>query len=609
MKKIFGLLILLCSFFVMACDFNNGTGGEGSVNFVITSDQINTLASKSAARAGGEEQQIIYTFVVQVEGSNGYYDKQIEPVTVTPPKKEPSGNSEDKYAQLENKVFSFENMPVNQTYKVMVDTFSLESFDHSDEGGFEGEFYSGSYCFCGASSGIKVKANEQTPVSIKLNNAYDQIQNNFNIVVTYQKDGSSVTEEIDYTDFTGIQGYENGSYVSLKPVTAQFAWVNEKLYFRNNYDLWGEVSDIKISTPEDSHFKHLSGLYATFGDNHGNPESEQDKVYFRNNTIDIYSLLLENGCADINFAYTINDYDYELGYMSFGCETHMNDLYQLAQNLNFKHTSENDNGNGDEMWRYRTEIPLSQFYEPNTLKTGDTLLFVIEFNDNSTFTSAGKLYYKLQDASIETMTTQEERDDGNICIDYNAGQNKFIMPCNFIKGTERYLQIFYDEPEIPGNTENSVYKYLESISYTLFPAEDKVYVFRSNVGYDADGFMEDSYRYEINEPIDKTLNENNTVKVKINGTLKFMSLDGVSHAAPDGFTLYGELFDESDFPAGVNDHNDYFDVLSRDKLNSNTDNINNVKSWNYSSTTNPAFTFAYGKEGLRYILYSNIRTT
>ena len=193
MKKFFGLIVLLAAVIFSSCNFN-GFYKKGSVDFAIPVGEIIALRNEIQEEPVTEkedpdfsdepeienEYEEIYRFLVQLKGNKGYHQIRYEYLEDT------------KREELEKAsyYFSFEDLPADQQYKVMIDVFVEEQ----NPGGDEKEGHA-LLIFSGDKDNIIVSAGETTRENLELDYADEWSYSNFDIVVQY-KDGNDVKSKI-----------------------------------------------------------------------------------------------------------------------------------------------------------------------------------------------------------------------------------------------------------------------------------------------------------------------------------------------------------------------------------------------------------------------------
>ncbi len=189
MKKFFGLTVLLVAALFVSCNFNN-SNQKGSVDFTIPVGEIIALRNEiqeetvtekedpdfSDEPKIGNEYGETFGFLVQLKGNKGYHQIRYEYLEDT------------KREDLEEASFhfSFDKLPVNQQYKVMIDVF----VEGQNPGGDEKEGHA-LLIFSGDKDNIIVSAGETTREELELDYADEWSYSNFDIVVKY-KDGNDV---------------------------------------------------------------------------------------------------------------------------------------------------------------------------------------------------------------------------------------------------------------------------------------------------------------------------------------------------------------------------------------------------------------------------------
>ena len=182
MKKLFGLTVLLAAVLFSSCSFNN-TRKKGSVDFSIPIGEIIALRNEIAEDAVIEkeydenqeeiesesEYKELYSFLVQIKGDKGYHEIRYEYLDDT------------DMEELDNAKFhfSFDNLPADQIYKVMIDVYAEQKrMGHDEESSHALLIYSGD------KDNIVVFPGETTREELVLEEANAYSYSNFNIVVT-----------------------------------------------------------------------------------------------------------------------------------------------------------------------------------------------------------------------------------------------------------------------------------------------------------------------------------------------------------------------------------------------------------------------------------------
>ncbi|MBR5668161.1 MAG: hypothetical protein IKX15_00955, partial [Spirochaetales bacterium] len=124
MKKLSGLFALIFCVSFVSCDLFSLFNKTGDLTFSISVDDAVQAATERGAYDGVKG---YYTFLVQIKSNEGYNDWQIKTVRFDDSENQSvvsdGFNSSGKYL-TDNKVeFTFDYVPINQTYKVMFDMF------------------------------------------------------------------------------------------------------------------------------------------------------------------------------------------------------------------------------------------------------------------------------------------------------------------------------------------------------------------------------------------------------------------------------------------------------------------------------------------------------
>lgn len=265
MKKCFGLIVLLAAVIFSSCNFNN-SNKKGSVDFTIPIGEIIALRNEIQEEPVTEKEDPdfsdepeieneygeIYRFLVQLKGNKGYHQIKYEYLEDT------------KREDLEEATFhfSFDKLPVNQQYKVMIDVFAEEQ----NPGGDEKEGHA-LLIFSGDKDNIIVSAGETTREKLELDYADEWSYSNFDIVVKY-KDGNDVeskTFELNSPENIPLVFARNEkTEADITSWTYYFREKNEKEleeygnsysdYENQNPEDWKELVYLGFKLRDDSHY-------------------------------------------------------------------------------------------------------------------------------------------------------------------------------------------------------------------------------------------------------------------------------------------------------------------------------------------------------------------
>ena len=574
MKKILTILIISLAFIMTSCGFNNFSNEEGTVSFTIPAEQVQDLARQASmadARVSAGTYDVSLFFLVQVTGSKGYYEKQTKVVGKTYSQDDIGGKTLSDFSTMTKDVsFSFEGLKSKQTYTVLADVFFR--YDYPDDNNPNSNnrdvvlVPDYSLGMLAESDVIKVKGSSATPVTLSL------MQSNYkntDIIVEYDKNGVTESKRINSADFTN----DNSATISAK-----FAYKNQDMYFKYQGFPWYKVKSVKAVLSDNTHFKKGFEIKGTGYDFDASAKSIKEvEIPCVNGTYDITKYLEKGFALYTTFDGYLLSIDQILNIRIADSIDALDTVYYDSDEaLTFIHTAE-DYGNNAGTYRYRATIPLSSLFPYETPAANDTIVFIFNVEDSDDLPLVyddqnnqyvGQLYYKLQNAGWESLTP-EEKDNGNNCIDYSQNTNSFIMACNFIKGTEKYLQIFFD------TTEEVSSKTIEcNISYKKYDASERVFAFRSNVAYNGQGKVIPSrYRWEAHMPFDMDYDqiitengENYWLYLNPLGELQEVLSNGETKSL-NGTSFYATIFDSSEFASGVQGHNNYYDILSQDEPN------------------------------------------
>lgn len=248
MKKFFGLTVLLVAALFVSCNFNN-SNQKGSVDFSIPVGEIIALRNEIQEEPVTEKEDPDFSdepeieneygetfgFLVQLKGNKGYHQIRYEYFDDT------------KREDLEEATFpfSFENLPADQQYKVMIDVFVEEQNPSGDE-----KESHALLIFSGDKDNIIVSAGETTREKLELDYADELSYSNFDIVVKY-KDGNDVKSKT-----FELNSPENIPLVFARNEKTEADVTSWTYYFRekneNELEEYGNsYSDYENQNPED----------------------------------------------------------------------------------------------------------------------------------------------------------------------------------------------------------------------------------------------------------------------------------------------------------------------------------------------------------------------
>ncbi len=269
MKKLFGLTVLLAAVLFSSCSFNN-TRKKGSVDFSIPIGEIIALRNEIAEDAVIEkeydenqeeiesesEYKELYSFLVQIKGDKGYHEIRYEYLDDT------------DMEELDNAKFhfSFDNLPADQIYKVMIDVYSEEKhIGHEEERSHALLIYSGD------KDNIIVFPGEITRETLVLEKTDAYSYSNFNVVVKYKYGTSEKSQTIDLKDpenipaaFTRYEQIDDNDVTTYTYYFKEFTEENPKTEEDDSAMYWGyedqdpknwyEITDLSFQLRDDSHF-------------------------------------------------------------------------------------------------------------------------------------------------------------------------------------------------------------------------------------------------------------------------------------------------------------------------------------------------------------------
>ncbi|MBR4790740.1 MAG: hypothetical protein IK024_07580 [Treponema sp.] len=536
MKKLFGFLTLFLCLLLTACNMNLLSDRSGSIDFSIPTKDIIDAANNYAARGADNDQTWNYAFLVQIKGNRGYYDYQLQTLTVET--HEDFGNLNPGqinglYVKNNNVNFSFNNVPAGQKYKIMFDAFIYYTIPNGD-----GSYYK---TFSGNTGNIKVKPGKPSEVGIT---AKAPDESMFNLVIVTENAGTITIPAESAMDMLFVGNPGGNSPIFEK----QFG----VLTFKTSQDDKSPkvVKDVYLSLSPDANIDSNSFNISFLYGERVNPSRYNLK--FSNNTCSIKSFLLQGlkfSDDDIRqiswpvmqvpgiIQISKNGFSYEEPVSGFQFSS--NDEYisgHTSQTLTFEKKTY---GNNEKVLLSTQEL-ISLGVDP---WQGESLVLVLTAKEDNLISSATQLYFKMSnepflDSTVNGATLFAE----NNCITHKEGEKKFIIPLNKLGnlGENPYFILFITTPDSAPDNINVTF----DIDYCIFPSDMEAYVF--GVGQNYNSAIE--HRYEINRstPVDVVLENGNTYKSKISGNVLKLNLSsGLFSDA--SITLDAELNDNVDY--------------------------------------------------------------
>ena len=611
-RKLFGVGVLLVAFLLMSCGIGD-YGKKGAVSFEIPVADI--MMSRNAddffEEEESEQQQYQYTFFLQLKGSNGYHSSKVETLIL-------QENQESKEKTL---AFSFDKLPVNQTYILMLDVFSQMMFDSEPEG-------HSLISYSGEQAGINLLAGETAYVDFTLSETEGEgeAQSFFDIKLDYldgeeQKSKTIVVnspwlDEEDAADSEFYIGYcaaeKKYYYRATEPeVDDKYGLGYSRECINQKRADWKELTDVSYVLKDNSHFGGFTFTVNTDDYSGEVYETQTIDLDFSDGICSVFEYMGEsqifNYPAGISKKFGSKTIEFsswlpQLSFYSIEFETEKQEnieqqeeqgehesideseetsfqeetagIIQIEESyITFTQRGETNNGSA----RFVKGINLSEILGDKSLSDGDTVVFVLtpdQQNNSLADKHISQFYYQLQPEKWEKIEDQYLY-DGNKCINL-SDYSIIVMPLNSVKDVSDYntLLMFFD-----CTSEESELNLSCSISYHIFPASTKTYVFGVGRNYDGSNNEQYPYRYEIDLPLTDstgnmcTLEEGQTVSVTLNGTVKnyYQSPDGeetqMTYSSRYNFTA--ELYDGAKYTSSLGPNNEYFHPLSVDNVGSN----------------------------------------
>ena len=387
MKKLSGLFALIFCVSFVSCDLFSLFNKTGDLTFSISVDDAVQAATE---RGAYDDVKGYYTFLVQIKSNEGYNDWQIKTVRFDDSENQSvvsdGFNSSGKYL-TDNKVeFTFDYVPINQTYKVMFDMFlkkdSENTYPH--------------LVLSGHSDGIEVDPYEATTVPIDMK----------------QFTQSPISLKLEYED-GGTNSFENPSSIVSDPTQPDYGisllLYKEygKLWYRND-TVYFPVEKIYYELDSDSNFPDSSYRFSlpytvrcgettsnlshdfTFDGNHHSIKDFLANYTFPVSTNSSYSTIKSDWKTRISkdgftFEEKLPPFEYQSNDVVISGHIH---------NRTLDFNKKTYDAGSKTAFTYVTE--LSSFINGTPIQEGETLALVLTMKDSKTLASADRqLYYKM----------------------------------------------------------------------------------------------------------------------------------------------------------------------------------------------------------------------
>lgn len=262
MKKFLGLTVLLLAVLFASCNFND-FNKKGSVDFSIPIADIVALRNEVSEPTDispdpnqTETEQYIFDFLVQIKGSAGYYAARYEQL------------DDVNYQEIEDAKFhfSFDELPVNQQYKIMIDVYNERKMSEEEKAKYEGRQGHALLIYSGDKDNIIVSAGQITREQLVLHGIDAYSYSNFDIVLEY-KDGDKTKTQTVKLDSPETIPVGFTCYEETENETTKYTY-----YFKDRTDSeedqeaiywgykdqkksdWTELTGLSFKLREDSHF-------------------------------------------------------------------------------------------------------------------------------------------------------------------------------------------------------------------------------------------------------------------------------------------------------------------------------------------------------------------
>lgn len=554
MKKFFGVVGLIFCVFLASCNFNSLSNKTGSLEFSIpVNDIIKTYNQSSARTMYDFEDTVNAVCLIQVKGSKKYYKSKIESKTIT------SADVSNDKIYLD---FSFEQVPVGQSYTVMFDFFITDDSGESDKIAKNLLMP----VFTGKQEGVSVTAGKSTNVNILA--SYIK-ENSLGVKVDFA-DGTSKTykginwldEEAMNSDDPNVRdGFEEmhaNMYVSLTKVKDKL-YLNE---FLSEKTL--EVKDVSYAIDADSGFTDSSFKYKVYYEGQNGNYTSLD-LNFKNNVCSIKDFIMQKDFF-YSAAVIMQKGDYNIllptAIIRYWAQQQQGGFdpsgYDNVTKLTF-----NKSGIDGES-RYICNIPLSSIEigtgNLDDFNEGDTIVLLMyslpeNVVPNSPIKGISEFYYMQQEANLPTDPQQLYSGNKSInIVNGYQGDLNFVLPLNSAQNLQDKpnIMLFFDK----SSSEESLDLYCIITAMVL--QDTYVFAKTANPNYRL-GSTVSPWRFEFKYPI-----RNEDVQLNANLTL---GITGTINA--DNITLSGELVDGAYCEPIHEGETDYYHPLSNKDADGN----------------------------------------
>lgn len=549
MKKFFGVLGLIFCVFLASCNFNNLSGKTGSLEFSIPVNEIIKVYNQNSAREVAldfTDESFEAVYLMQLQGSKKYYKSEMVSKTFTP-----SDVSNNKI----NLDFSFDQVPVGQSYTIMFDFFVAD--DSDEPGKISEKFYMP--VFTGKQEGVSITAGKTTNINLSASLIKE---NSLGVKVDF-KDGTSKT-------YKGVTWFEQDAIDSMDPTSANYEDLFEELHSKMSVSLTKEgdklflydfkttspleVNDVSYVIDSKSNFTDSSFKYKVYYEGTGGSYTSYN-LDFKNNTCSIKDFIMKK---DSFYAYGVVmekagcQIIVPTAMISYWANSQTTPVYDptlaLPRTFTFTYSHEVEYAEDDTRYRYVCVVPLSQILildgtNPDlgvvgTLANEKTFVMMMNIvNQNCPVASAPSFYYMLQPENYDSIPLSDLY-TGNNCIPLPqnyTGDFELSLPMNNLSDADGKTNVmfFFDlENELDSCS------ILASVMGLVFPKNTLAFAKVQNYAYGEQNPDEKPWIWELkvplrdsnNQPLDLVSKE--TVNVVVSGVLP-----------NSGITFTGEIFD------------------------------------------------------------------
>lgn len=654
MKKIFSVFVLIFCFLLISCNLDY-PDKKGSVSFEIPIADLALLRNVDTNDSEEQNQEIWYNILVQIRSDGGYVAAQVKSVSnseiiqamksKTQEKvKIDENNEEDSYyvntvdfIPQQYLTYSFEELPVEQKYTVMVDVFQEEVW----AGEKPCNCNNSCLMFSGETKDIEVSMGKITPVTVIVEEENESYL--FDIKAEYLDDNElqSKTLAINNSPDFYICYDINRDVYYFSECAPQYDF-ESSIYIVDPSNC-KQLTNLSFVLKEGSHFDTFN-FAVIFYDNDTSSETSVDladgALSILGNDKIFSNINVEKQIGNINLCFsTFIPYlqIYSISFAEKSSEeepmvessdnleedpdvgdnpTQTNIDEEIHGSLLSSSSQEGATGSSTDQQlvfnkcgdsnRFIYDVSLKNALNGKTLATGDTVVFVMKVTspDNKPVTF-NQFYYELRTENWAEMNDTALY-AGNECINVDnasvpaEGYYTFVMPLNFIQNPQDYNTVLFFFDGQSGTTEPTQTLNVLSLDYYIFPENSKTFVLGLGKNYDSNTSGNYPYRYEFNKPMLNAqglmcnLEGGETVEISLSGTVKKYSNINNSSAASENVSnksFSGEIYDGASYSSTKGSSWQDYHPLSNTEGDKASENVTTLTVANGTFNNNGVYKF------------------